>query len=84
MAALSSGQHVPLKDLVLLGQLPDAKHGYGQFHSLLRSFLLPMKKDPVVSLLTLKESQQQETSLEELFEKAETENSAEVSIAINI
>ena len=69
---------------MLLGQLPDAKHGYGQFHSLLRSFLLPMKKDPVVSLLTLKESQQQETSLEELFEKAETENSAEVSIAINI
>ena len=43
-----------------------------------------MKKDPVVSLLTLKESQQQETSLEELFEKAETEDSAEVSIAIKI
>lgn len=80
--ALSAGQDVPEEDLMLLGQLPDATHGYGQFYSLLRSFLLPMKNDPVISLLTLKESQQQEVSLENLFEKAEKEDNADVRCSL--
>jgi len=61
---------------VLLGQLPDVT--YGRFHSRLRSVLLPMQNDPVVTLLSLPESQHQLTSLEELFEKAEREGSVEV------
>ena len=69
---------------MLVGQLPHASPGHVQFHSLLRSILLPMKNDPVVALLTLQESQQQEMSLEELFERAEVEDNAEVCSGTNI
>ena len=78
MERLVAGQHVTEEDLVLLGQLPDATQGHRQLFILLRSFLLPMKSDPLVTLLTLQESQQQELSLEQLFVKAESEDSAEV------
>ena len=78
--ALSAGKDVTEEDLILLGQLPDPKHGQEQrqFYCELRSSLLSMKSDPLVTLLILPESQQQKTSLEQLFERAETENSAEV------
>ena len=76
MEAPSAGQHVPEKNLVSLGQLPDTSHG--QFHSVLCSIILPMKSDQVMALLTLQESQHQEASLEELFEQAEIEDTAEV------
>ena len=82
MEALIAGQHVHEEDLVLLGQLPDTTHGYGQFSSVLRSILLSMRSDPVIILLTLQEAQQQVTSLEELFERAEAEDSAEVCSSI--
>ena len=75
---LVAGQHISEEDLVLLGQLPDATQGHEQLFILLRSFLLPMKSDPLVTLLTLQESQQQELSLEQLFVRAESEDSAEV------
>ena len=78
--ALSAGKDVTEEDLILLGQLPDPIHGQGQrqFYCELRSSLLSMKSDPLVTLLILPASQQQKTSLEQLFERAETENSAEV------
>ena len=76
MEALNTGQTVTEEDLVLLGQLPDIT--YGRFHSRLRSVLLPMQNDQVVTLLSLRESQHQSTSLEELFEKAKREDSVEV------
>ena len=76
MKALLEGQHVQKEDLLLLEQLPDVTNG--QFHYQFRCFLLHLKSDPVVTLLTLQESQQQETSLEELFERFEKEDSAEV------
>ena len=76
--ALSAGQPITEEDLVLLGQLPDPIYGYKQFYSMLRFFLLSMRSNPVVTLLMLQESQQQEVSLEELFERAEVEDSAEV------
>ena len=63
---------------MLLGRLPDPIHGHLKFYSVLRSFLLSMRSNPVVTLLILQESQQQEASLEELFERAEKEDSAEV------
>ena len=78
MKMLITGQHVTKEDLVLLGQLPDYRHNQRQFYSQLCSILLPMKRDPVVTLLTLQKSHQQEASLEELFERAEVEDSAEV------
>ena len=74
MEALSAGKLIKEEDLVLLGQLPDARYGYEQFHSVLRSFLLSMKNDPVVSLLTVQEFQQQKASPEQLFKSAETED----------
>lgn len=76
MERLIAGQYVTKEEL--LQQLPDPPDDYRKFYSLLRSILLSMKSDPVVTLLTLQESQQQEASLEELFERAENENSAEV------
>ena len=76
--ALSAGQHVSEEDLVLLGQLPHSTHDHRHLFTLIRSFLLPMKSYPVVTLLTLQEPEQQQASLEQLFERAETENSAEV------
>ena len=78
MEALSAGQSITEEDLVLLGQLPDSIHGHWQFYSVLRSFLLSMRSNPVVTLLILQESLQEEVSLEELFERAEVEDSAEV------
>ena len=78
MEALSAGKHVSEKDLVLLGQLPDPIQGHRHLFTLIRSFLLPMKSDPVVTLLKLQEPEQQQASLEQLFERAETEDSAEV------
>ena len=80
VGALSAGEDVTEEDLILLGQLPDPKPGQGQrqFYCELRSKLLSMKSDPLVTLLILPESKQQKASLEQLFERAESENSAEV------
>ena len=78
LEALSAGQHVSEEDLVLLGQQPDSTQDHRHLFTLIRSFLLPMKSYPVLTLLTLPESQQQKASLEQLFERAETEDSAEV------
>ena len=78
MEALSADQPITEEDLVLLGRLPDPIHGHLRFYSVLHSFLLSMRSNPVVTLLTLQESQQHEVSLEELFERAEKEDSAEV------
>ena len=74
--ALSAVKHAQKENLLLPGQLPDITNE--QFYSLLCKFLLQLKSDPVVTLLTLQESQQQEVSLEELFETFEKEDSAEV------
>ena len=78
--ALSVGLHVPVENLVLLGLLPGAKDG--QFYSQLREILLPMKCDPVVALLILQEPHQ--ASLEQLFERVETEDTAEVCTGVSI
>jgi len=82
MERLVAGQDITKEDLVLLGQLPDPKHDPAQFYSQLRPRVLSMKSDPLVTLLILPESQQQKASLEQLFERAETENSAEVCCSI--
>ena len=78
MERLVAGQGITKEDLVLLGQLPDSTHHRGQFYSQLRSGLLSMKSDPLVTFLI----KQQQASLEQLFERAETENSAEVCWSI--
>ena len=71
MKKLIAGKYVAEEDLMLLAQLPD-------FYSQLCSILLPMKNDPIVALLTLHKSQQQEVSLEELFKRVEMEDTAQV------
>ena len=76
--ALSIGEDVTEEGLILLGQLPDPTHGQGQFYSQLRSILLSMRTHPLVTLLKLPESQHQKASLKQLFERAETDNSAVV------
>ena len=76
--ALSAGQHVSEEDLLLLVQLRETTEGQEQLYSGLRSFLLKMRADPVITLLTLEELKQQEASLEQRFKRAETEDSAEV------
>ena len=78
MERLVAGEDVTEEDLILLGQLPDPTYGKGQFYCQLNSILLSMRSDPLVTLLILPESQQQKASLEQLFERAQTENSAEV------
>ena len=78
MEKLTVDQHVAEEELMLLGQLPDPLHGHMQFYSVLGSLLLPMRNDPVVTLLAPQNPQEQDTSLEQLFKKAEAENSAEV------
>ena len=77
---LIADQYVPKENLVLLGQLP---HGRRQLYSALLSILLTMRSDPVVTLLTLQKSQQEEVSLEQLFKEADEENSVEVCNSIN-
>ena len=77
MERLVAGEDVTEEDLILLGQLPDPT-GQVQFYCQLNSILLSMRSDPLVTLLILPESQQQKASLEQLFERAQTENSAEV------
>ena len=78
--ALSAGQHVSEEDLLLLVQLRETTEGQEQLYSELRSFLLKMKGDPVVTLLTLQELKQLEASLEQRFKRAETEDNAEVAV----
>ena len=78
--ALSAGQHVSEEDLLLLVQLRETTEGQEQLYSGLRSFLLEMMADPVITLLTLQELKQQEASLEQRFKRAETEDSAEVAL----
>ena len=78
MKKLIAGQHVTEEDLTLLGQLPDPRKGHGQFYHEMRSILLRVKSDPVVTLLALHESQEQEASLEKLFQRSQAEDNAEV------
>ena len=60
--------------LLLLCNLPDSSRG--KLFSQLRTMLLPMKNDPVVALLTLKNKYS--LSVEELFDEAELNETAEV------
>ena len=76
--ALNEGQDVTEEDLILLGQLPDPTLEQEQLYCGLRSILLKMKSHPLLTLLILPESQQQKASLKQLFERAETEDGAEV------
>ena len=78
MEKLIADKHVAEEELMLLGQLPDPSHGYTQFYSVLHSLLLPMRNDPVITLLAPQNPQEQDTSLEWLFKRAETEYGAEV------
>ena len=71
----SGSENIDKDGLVLLCHLPDGSRG--KLFTQLMKQLLPMKDDPVVALLTVKENKYG-PSMEELFDTAEDENTAEV------
>ena len=75
----SGGENIDKDGLLLLCQLPDGSRG--KLYSQLRKILFPMKNDPVVALLTLKESKYSHM-IEELFDEAELNDTAEVNIYV--
>ena len=74
IAHVSSGEFT-MESLLLLCNQTDGAHG--MLYSQINTYLAPMKKYPVVSLLTLKEPCK--LSLEELFTNAEQEKSPEAT-----
>lgn len=68
----SGSENIDKDDLLLLCQLPDGSRG--KLFSQLRTMLLPMKDDPVVALLTLKDG----VSVEDLFDEAVLNETPEV------
>jgi len=79
--AISAGKPVTEDDLILLGQLPDANSSTRRFYTTLRTHLLSMQDDPVLSLLTLK-AQGAERSLDDLFSTCREVDTAEVCTVV--
>ena len=76
--AISAGKPVTEDDLILLGQLPDANSSTQRFYTTLRTHLLSMQDDPVLSLLTLKVQGRERRSLDDLFSTCRDVDTAEV------
>ena len=83
MERISAGQHAKEQDLLLVCQLPDPNTTTGRIHSTLRDHLLRMRTDPVITLLTLKESRGKGEHLEDLFAQSLDEDSSEVGSYIS-
>ena len=79
---MSSGKSVKEDDLISLCQLPDATSDTRRFYTTLRSHLLKMQYDPVLSLLTLKVKNGEKKCLDDLFADCRDVNTAEVPIVI--
>ena len=75
---VSAGQYVEEQDLLLVCQLPDPNSTSGRFYSILRAQLLDMRTDPVLTLLTQRESKAKIVSLEEMFEHVIDNDTSEV------
>ena len=71
----SGGKNIDKDGLLLLCNLSDGSRG--KLFSQLRTMLLPMKNDPVVALLTLKDNKYG-PSVEEMFDQAELNDTPEV------
>ena len=90
------GKEVTVEELVFMGRLPHSSTPSGMFHSKLRDDMLKMAGDPVRALLFLpleKEEQKEEEEGEEdrgreklndIFEKADSEDTAEVFFSMTI
>ena len=72
----SGSANIDKDGLLLLCQLPDGSRG--KLFSQLRRILIPMKNDPVIALLMLKEDKYGDM-IEDLFVEAELNDTAEVS-----
>lgn len=72
----SGSENIDKDGLLFLCQLQDGSRG--KLYTQLMRQLLSMKDDPVVALLTVKHG----PPMEELFDTAELENSAEVGMEI--
>ena len=64
-----TGEKVKVEDLVTLCSLPTRKHTSKKFYSVLRTQMLMMTMEPMITLLTLHNSQ----PLDELFNQVERE-----------
>lgn len=100
MQNMAVGKDVMEEELIVMGKLPDASSSSGVFHSKLREHLLKMADDPARALLFLplkkKKSEEGDEEVEEgeeekgreklddLFEQAEVEDTAEVFDGITI
>ena len=74
---ISAGKLVTEDDLILIAKLPDPNSSSQQFYTTLRTHLLSMQYDPVLSLLTLK-AQGTEKSLDDLFSTCREVDTVEV------
>lgn len=80
--AISAGKPVTKDDLILIGQLPDANSSTWQFYTTLRTHLLSMQDDLVLSLLTLKVSGGERRSLDDLFSTCREVDTVEVHTVV--
>ena len=94
MHNIAGGKEVMEEELVVMGKLPDASSSSGTFHSKLREHMLKMADDPARALLYLPlkkkkqeggskeeeegEEEQGRKKLNDLFERTEHEDTAEV------
>ncbi len=71
---MGAGQKVKEDDLVLLCNLPHSRSPSRKLFSLLRTELLAMRKETMITLLTLKDSR----PLDSLFDRAQEDDTLEV------
>lgn len=74
---MSAGQSVTEDTLLLLCNLPDGTQG--RLYTVVQKLLDPMRNDPVIAQLTLSDCKDNdENSLENMFENAEKKKTPEV------
>ena len=79
--SMSCGGTVREDDLILTGDLEDAKSSSGHFYSIMREAMLKMKDNPVISLLEFRDDDRNrgtKVKLSKLFGAAEYKNNSKV------
>lgn len=85
IAAMTSGEPLREDELILIGELPDEEAESGQFYSVLRTELLKLIGNPVLSLIQLREEEREMgVKFSRLFAAAEYKNNAKVSTIFSL
>lgn len=83
IAAMTKGEPLREDELILIGELPDEEAESGQFYSVLRTELLKLIGNPVLSLIQLREEEREMgVKFSRLFAAAEYKNNAKVSMLV--